>query len=74
MTHSKIYIGETEDLTERIKAHNDHRFSTSYTARFNGSWVLIYSEECSDRSVARKREKQLKGYQGRQFVKQFIPG
>jgi putative endonuclease len=72
--HSKIYIGETSNLDERIKAHNDHRFITSYTARFDGSWELVYSEECTDRQNARKRERELKSYRGRQFIKQFIPG
>ena len=70
--YSKIYIGETEDVDTRIAAHNDHRFKTSFTARFDGLWKLIYSEECKNRADARKREKQLKSYRGRQFIKQFI--
>jgi len=72
--HGKTYIGETNDVDERLRAHNDHRFATSYTARFDGSWELVYSEQCANRQEARKREKQLKSYRGRQFVKQFIPG
>lgn len=72
--HFKVYIGETDDLSERVSAHNDHRFKTSYTARFDGLWKLIYSEECMNRAEARKREKQLKSYRGRQFIKQYIPG
>lgn len=71
--HDKTYIGETGDLDERLKAHNDHRFVTSYTARFDGSWELVYSEQYADRQEARKREKQLKSFRGRQYVKQFIP-
>lgn len=71
--HSKTYIGETNNLEERIRIHNEHKFAKSYTARFDGTWKLIYFEACSDRIQARKREKQLKSYQGRQFIKQFIP-
>ncbi|HLC49710.1 MAG TPA: GIY-YIG nuclease family protein [Candidatus Andersenbacteria bacterium] len=71
--HLKVYIGETNDPEERLKAHNEHRFTTSYTARFSGLWKLIYIEKCSDRREARKREKQLKSYQGRQFIKKHIP-
>jgi len=71
--YSKSYTGETNNLDERLRAHNDHRFTTSYTTRFPGSWELIYSEECINRQEARKREKQLKSYRGRQFLMKFIP-
>lgn len=73
LDHCKTYIGETNDLDERLKAHNEHRFEGSYTSRFDGIWKLIYKEECINRVEARKREKQLKSYRGRQFIKQFIP-
>jgi putative endonuclease len=71
--HDKFYIGETADLEERLRAHNDHRFVKSYTVRFSGAWELVYSEECADRQEARRREKQLKSYRGRQFIKEVIP-
>jgi len=72
-TYKKIYIGQTKDLSERLKLHNDKVFSRGYTARFDGSWNLIYKEKCDDRKIALVREKQLKSYQGRLFIKDFIP-
>lgn len=72
--HNKIYIDETVDLEERIEAHNDGRFKNSYTSRFGGEWELIYKESVTNRSEALKREKQLKSYRGREFIKQHIPG
>lgn len=72
--HDKFYIGETNNLRQRLEMHNDHRFPTSYTARFDGFWELVYSEEYSIRQEARKREKQLKSYRGRQFINKFIRG
>ncbi|MBI2589492.1 GIY-YIG nuclease family protein [Candidatus Berkelbacteria bacterium] len=68
----KIYIGETDNLTERLIAHNDHRFGTSYTARFDGSWELVHHEQVTSRQEARKREKQLKSYRGREFIRNKI--
>jgi putative endonuclease len=68
----KHYIGQTRDITERIKLHNEHSFK-SYTARFPGEWKLIYSESVATRSEALKREKQLKSGNGRAFIKTFIP-
>ena len=72
--HQKIYVGQTGDLEERLRAHNDKTFKNSYTASFDGSWELIYKEDCKDRQSALKREKQLKSYRGREFIKQHIPG
>jgi len=69
----KIYIGQTENLEERLKAHRDKRFSKSYTGKLSDEWLLIYSERVKDRSEALKREKQLKSFRGREFVKKYIP-
>jgi len=70
---NKIYIGQTDDLNERLSAHKDGRFKRSFTAKNRGEWELIYTEEVSDRVEALRREKQLKSYQGRVFVKSHIP-
>lgn len=69
--HKKIYIGQTQDLAERIRLHNDHAFK-GYTSRFDGEWQLIYSERVGTRQQALIREKQLKSYRGREFIKQYI--
>lgn len=70
--HDKIYIGQTIDLNERIKLHNDHYFTQSYTSRFDGEWRLIYSEQVVNRSQALIREKQLKSFEGREFIRKYI--
>ncbi len=44
----------------------------SYISRFDGEWSLIYKEEAVDRNSAIKREKQLKSYRGREFIKNLI--
>lgn len=71
--YNKIYIGQTDDLDKRIALHNNKMFRQSYTARFDGKWILIYKECVDNRNLALKREKQLKSYRGREFVRQFIP-
>lgn len=70
--HQKIYIGQTNNLKERLQLHNE-RALKGHTSRYNGLWIVIYSEEVATREEALRREKQLKSYQGRKFVKQFIP-
>ncbi len=70
-TYDKIYIGQTENIIERLKLHNKHIFK-GYTSRFDGEWQLIYSEEVDTRQEALKREKQLKSYRGREFIRKHI--
>lgn len=70
--HNKIYIGQTSNLEERLRLHNERLIRGSYTSRYDGNWVLIYSEESLNRTLALLREKQLKSFRGRQFIKQKI--
>ena len=73
--NNKIYIGQTENLEARLLLHNSKTFKKSYTSKFEGAWDIIYKEQAIDRLSALKREKQLKSYQGRQFIKNLIiPG
>ena len=72
-SHGKYYVGQTQNLERRFKEHNSHSIK-GYTARFEGEWMLIYSESFSTRSEAIKREKQLKSSRGRAYITQYIPG
>ena len=65
----KFYVGQTNDLDKRIAHHNNKEFKRSYTSQFAGFWQIIYKEQCPDRASALKREKQLKSFQGRQYIK-----
>lgn len=71
--YQKIYIGQTDDLDERLLLHNNKVFSGSYTASFDGEWKLIYCEQVESRKKALVRERQLKSYRGREFIKKYIP-
>lgn len=71
-TANKTYIGQTEDVSRRLRQHNEHEFK-GFTSRYQGEWVLIYSESVATRSEALTREKQLKSGNGRAFIKTYIP-
>lgn len=73
LKHKKIYIGQTNNLDRRIELHNSKAFKNCYTSRFDGEWKLIYKEEVETRKIAILREKQLKSYRGREYIKQYIP-
>ncbi len=70
-TTGKIYVGQTTDIVRRLSEHNEKK-GNHFTAHINGEWKVIYKEERKSRSKAIVREKQLKSYQGRQFIKKLI--
>ena len=63
----KVYIGQTNNVDRRLLEHN--KDGNHYTTSLKGEWELIYKEEVATRSEALKREKQLKSYRGREFIK-----
>ena len=61
-----IYVGLTSNLEERINRHNKgYEKTTKPYAPFR----LIYSEECSNREEARKREKYWKSGIGKEKLR-----
>jgi len=71
--HDKVYIGQTRDIEDRLDFHQSKIFRGSYTSRFDGEWKLIYKENAPNRQIALKRERQLKSFRGREFIRKYIP-
>ncbi|MCB1563766.1 MAG: GIY-YIG nuclease family protein [Alphaproteobacteria bacterium] len=57
-TDGTLYTGITNDLENRIKAHETGR-GAKYT-KGRGPFRLAYTEECASRSEASRREIQIK--------------
>ena len=66
----KIYIGFTSDIENRIAAHN-HPQNKGWTRSFM-PWTIVYTETFAKKSDAMQREKQLKSFQGREFIRNNI--
>ena len=68
----KYYLGHTtEPLAERIRKHNtNHR---GFTGKFS-DWTLKYSEEFPTKSLAYKRELELKSWKSRSRIEALIAG
>ena len=62
----KIYIGYTSNLVERLKSHNEMA-TKGWTMRFR-PWKVIHQESFETKREAMKKEKQLKGGQGREYI------
>ena len=55
-----LYVGQTNDLSQRVKAHDDGT-ATNFTRR-RRPVRLVHSEELTTRELAVHRERQLKGW------------
>lgn len=71
---NKIYIGQTQDLDQRIKRHNGELVhnKASFTAKNYGNWIVIHREEFNSRHEAMQREKELKTQKGREYIWNII--
>ena len=67
--YDNIYIGYTNNLERRLYFHN--KGIKGWTAKYI-PWELVYHEEFDSKSDAMKREKELKSYQGRKFIREEI--
>jgi len=71
--NNKIYIGQTSNLENRLQRHNGRLPSKKqgYTSvnKAGGNWVILYKEIFLTRKEAIIREKEIKSYQGRQFIR-----
>jgi len=72
--NDKIYIGQTSNLEKRLKRHNGilKNKKSSYTYRNKGKWKILHKEKFLTRKEAMAREKYLKSYRGREFIKKLI--
>ncbi len=58
---NRFYIGQTGDLTDRLKRHSEGRVRST---RAFAPWSIAYFEKFETRTAAMKRERELKGLKG----------
>ena len=66
----KIYIGYTSDLEQRMLSHNVLG-KKGWTIKFR-PWKIIHTELYKTKADALKREKMLKGGQGRIWIRENL--
>ena len=68
---NKHYIGETPDVSFRVKQHNFHYFNKSFT-KAASDWKVALSLECASKQEAVYLEKFVKRMKSRQFIEKVI--
>jgi putative endonuclease len=66
---NQYYTGFTKDLKQRFEQHQKGRIDSTKDRR---PLELIYYEACLDQNDATKREKYLKTYYGKMFLKRRL--
>jgi len=71
----QFYVGYTDDLNNRLKAHSEGRVVSTRNRR---PLKLVYYEACLNQQDATKREKYLKTAWGKRYIKnrlkQYLTG
>ena len=70
LKNNKRYTGFTsKNPNVRLQEHNQ---GGNLFTKYNGSFVLIYSESHADKNFAQKRERYFKTGHGRRYLKQTL--
>ncbi|NND34745.1 MAG: GIY-YIG nuclease family protein [Saprospiraceae bacterium] len=68
-TRDRYYIGSSDDVQRRLQDHNTGRSKSTKTGR---PWILAYSETFATRSLAVKREMEVKRKKSRNYIQWLI--
>lgn len=63
-SNRSLYIGQTNNLPQRLKDHLNKATRASKFSKDNGNFNLVHQEEFPTRLGAMRREKQIKGWTG----------
>ena len=67
--NGRYYIGSSADIEVRLTAHNAGLVKAT---RYLRPWTVVYTETCPDKTIARKREWQLKRLKSRTAIEALI--
>ena len=62
---SRYYIGQTDDLTDRLRRHTDGRVQAT---KGRGPWRLVHTEQLSSRQAAVSRERAIKARKSAAYI------
>jgi putative endonuclease len=68
----RFYIGQTDDLSTRIRNHNRTDKIAGKFTRKNGPWILIWSQEHPNRSSAIRREREIKSWKSARLIRERL--
>jgi putative endonuclease len=70
-TIDRFYVGESDDVNQRLQLHNNGHFKGAYTAQAH-DWILKLAIPCRDRHHALLVEKTIKRRKSRKYIVNLI--
>ena len=70
----RFYVGQTDDLDQRLASHNRTDKTAGKFTRKNGPWSLVWSEPHSTRATARAREREIKAWKSARLIRTRLLG
>ncbi len=68
---TKYYVGESHDVQERIRKHNEHQYHNSFS-KIASDWNLVLAFECEDRNTSLYLERFIKKMKSKKFIEKII--
>ena len=68
---NRYYIGETADVSFRLKLHLDKAFSTSFTSK-SDDWELVFSFQTQTKEDSLYLEKFIKRMKSKKFIEKIM--
>jgi putative endonuclease len=67
---NKYYVGHTDNLERRLFEHNNGM--TRFTSNIASDWIIMYTETFESRTLAAKREREIKARKSRVYIQSLI--
>ncbi|MEK7248889.1 MAG: GIY-YIG nuclease family protein [Bacteroidota bacterium] len=66
---NRFYVGHTRDIEQRLVRHNN---KYSLATKAGVPWKLVYYETFSTKSLASRREREIKARKSAQYIRKLI--
>jgi putative endonuclease len=67
----KFYVGETQNITERLEKHNSRSYSNAFTSQAN-DWTIEATIACENRTQALLVENHIKSMKSKVYLENLI--
>ena len=67
---NKYYVGHTDNIERRLFEHNNGM--TRFTSNIASDWIIMYTETFESRTLAAKREREIKARKSRVYIQSLI--
>jgi putative endonuclease len=66
MVDQRFYVGQTDNLENRLEEHNHGKVSST---KYRRPFIIVYYEACMNKQDALHREKYLKTTYGKRYIR-----